>query len=90
MIYITIYIAKDGRKIPMSLVYHKQLEKQFSISELTQSLSSTSTSTSSLMEGKGSIPTILYGYGSYGASIDPTFDYKRIPLLDRGMVYCIG
>ena len=22
--------------------------------------------------------------------MDPVFDYKRIPLLDRGMVYCIG
>ena len=27
---------------------------------------------------------------SYGASMDPVFDYKRIPLLDRGLVYCIG
>ena len=40
--------------------------------------------------GDVSNPLILYGYGSYGASIDPAFDFKRIPLLDRGVVYCIA
>lgn len=35
-------------------------------------------------------PMLLYGYGSYGACIDPYFDYKRIPLLDRGLVYAIA
>lgn len=36
------------------------------------------------------VPTLLYGYGSYGASIDPSFDFKRISLLDRGVLYVIA
>ncbi len=38
----------------------------------------------------GSAPLLLYGYGSYGASIDPYFDAKRLSLLDRGIIYCIA
>ena len=29
-------------------------------------------------------PLLLYGYGSYGVCIDPSFDFKRTALLDRG------
>ncbi|MDL2344059.1 S9 family peptidase [Deinococcus sp. MIMF12] len=32
-------------------------------------------------------PTLLYGYGSYGASMDPAFSLSRLPLLDRGWVW---
>ncbi len=35
-------------------------------------------------------PVLLYGYGSYGASIDPSFDFKRLALLDRGVVFAIA
>ncbi len=35
-------------------------------------------------------PTILYGYGSYGANSNPTFDAARLPLLDRGIIYVIA
>ncbi|PSR20951.1 MAG: oligopeptidase B [Sulfobacillus acidophilus] len=35
-------------------------------------------------------PTILYGYGSYGASSDPTFDHARLALLDRGLLFAIA
>ncbi|HSP66280.1 MAG TPA: S9 family peptidase [Bryobacteraceae bacterium] len=35
----------------------------------------------------GSAPMLLYGYGSYGISIDPTFNSDRLSLLDRGMIY---
>ena len=38
----------------------------------------------------GSAPALLYGYGSYGASIPPTFSSSRLTLLDRGVVYVIG
>jgi len=38
----------------------------------------------------GNNPTLLYGYGSYGASMDPSFDSNRLCLLDRGFVYAIG
>jgi len=33
---------------------------------------------------------LLYGYGSYGITIDPTFSIARLSLLDRGMAYAIA
>lgn len=59
--------AKDGTKIPMSLVYRKDL----------------------LRKGAPN-PTLLYGYGSYGITIDPQFSSVRLSLLDRGFVYAIA
>jgi oligopeptidase B len=38
----------------------------------------------------GSAPLLLYGYGSYGISISPTFSSNRLSLLDRGVVYVIA
>ena len=38
----------------------------------------------------GSAPLYLYGYGSYGNTVDPDFDSKIIPLLNRGWIYAIG
>ena len=38
----------------------------------------------------GSAPLLLYGYGSYGASIPPNFSATRLTLLDRGVIYVIG
>ncbi len=35
-------------------------------------------------------PLLLYAYGSYGISIDPTFSAARLPLLDRGMTFAIA
>jgi len=58
--------ARDGKKIPMSLVYKKGLEKN------------------------GENPALIYGYGSYGYTIDPTFRLSILPLLDRGFVYAIA
>ena len=59
-------VAKDGTRIPISLVYRKSLR------------------------GKGPQPLLLYGYGSYGVPIDPTFRSSRISLLDRGMIFAIA
>jgi len=58
--------ARDGKKIPMSLVYKKGVEPD------------------------GNNPTLIYGYGSYGYTIDPTFRLSILPLLDRGFVYAIA
>ncbi len=59
--------AKDGTKIPLSIVYKKGTDIQ-----------------------SGQNPTIIYGYGSYGYSMDPYFSSIRLSLLDRGFVYAIA
>ena len=38
----------------------------------------------------GQRPTLLYGYGSYGLNIDPSFNSNRLSLLDRGVVFAIA
>ena len=38
----------------------------------------------------GSRPLLLYGYGSYGATMDASFDSARLSLLDRGFAYAIA
>ena len=38
----------------------------------------------------GSAPCLLYGYGSYGNSLDPFFSSVRLSLLNRGFVYAIA
>jgi oligopeptidase B len=38
----------------------------------------------------GSHPLLLYGYGSYGISMEPSFSSARLSLLDRGFVYAIA
>lgn len=35
-------------------------------------------------------PVLLYGYGSYGYTIDPSFSSSRLSLLDRGFVFAIA
>ncbi|MBS2097842.1 S9 family peptidase [Carboxylicivirga linearis] len=58
--------ARDGEKIPISIVYKKGYKKD------------------------GQAPLLLYGYGSYGNTIDPWFSSTRLSLLDRGFVYAIA
>ncbi|SDH20073.1 oligopeptidase B [Flavobacterium omnivorum] len=58
--------AKDGTKVPISMVYHKELKKD------------------------GSNPTLLYGYGSYGVTMDAYFSSTRLSILDRGFVFAIA
>lgn len=38
----------------------------------------------------GSAPCVLYGYGSYEASMDPWFSVPRLSLLDRGVVFAVA
>lgn len=58
--------AKDGTKVPISILMKKGTPKD------------------------GSAPLLLYGYGSYGISLDPWFSGSTISLLDRGFIYAIA
>ena len=58
--------ARDGTRIPISLVHHQDTPLD------------------------GTAPLLVYGYGSYGASMDATFSHARLSLLDRGWVYAIA
>jgi oligopeptidase B len=39
---------------------------------------------------EGGNPLWLYGYGSYGATMEPGFNANRLSLLDRGFIYAIA
>jgi oligopeptidase B len=58
--------ARDGTKVPLSLVFRKGTARD------------------------GKSPLLLYGYGSYGASMDAWFNASLLSLLDRGFVYAIA
>lgn len=62
-----VYVkARDGKEIPLSIVYKKGFKKD------------------------GSQPVLLYGYGSYGYSTDPSFNSENLSLLDRGFAFAIA
>lgn len=42
------------------------------------------------MQKNGNNPVLLYGYGSYGVTMDPYFSTTRLSLLDRGFIYAIA
>ena len=42
------------------------------------------------IEKNGQNPLLLYGYGSYGYSIDPQFLSSRLSLIDRGFIFAIA
>lgn len=62
----TYATARDGAKVPVSLVYRKGLVRD------------------------GSRPLLLYAYGSYGATMEPTFSSVRFSLVDRDITYAIA
>jgi oligopeptidase B len=43
-----------------------------------------------VLDGAEPAPFVLYGYGSYEASIDPSFSVARLSLLDRGVAFAIA
>ena len=44
----------------------------------------------SLFKKDGTNPLFLYGYGSYGHAIPPSFNTNSLSLLDRGFIYAIA
>lgn len=67
-------IAEDGKKIPMSIAYKKGQESD----------------ALSLSKRSGKNPTLIYGYGAYGASSEAHFNSNIISILDRGFVFVIA
>lgn len=41
-------------------------------------------------EHQNGAPLLLYGYGAYGISIEPSFNLQRLSLLDRGVTFAIA
>jgi oligopeptidase B len=58
--------ARDGVRVPISIVYRKGFPR----------------------DGSGAL--LLYGYGSYGFGMQPSFSGPRLALLDRGVAYAIA
>ncbi len=42
------------------------------------------------IQKNGKNPLLLYGYGSYGITMDPSFSSIRLSLLDRGFIFVIA
>jgi len=55
--------AHDGRKIPITITYHKNTKLD------------------------GSANLLLYGYGSYGHTISPSFSTTRLSLINRNIIW---
>jgi oligopeptidase B len=62
----TYATARDGTRVPVSMVYRKPFTRD------------------------GSRPLLLYAYGSYGATTEPTFNSSRFSLIDRGFTFAIA
>jgi len=56
-------LAHDGRKIPITITYHKDTKLD------------------------GSANLLLYGYGSYGHTISPSFSTTRLSLINRNIIW---
>ena len=69
--------ARDGTMVPLSVVFKKDQDYVEGGDIRSQFMAKAR-------------PTYLYGYGSYGSCVDPSFGMSRLPLLDRGVSYVIA
>jgi oligopeptidase B len=67
--------ASDGVRIPVSIVARRD---------------AVNVSENGDIEARTPAPFLLYGYGSYEISIDPSFSSLRLSLLDRGVIFAIA
>jgi oligopeptidase B len=67
-------VSPDGARVPISLVWRAPDEADGGPAE----------------RPVGPRPCVLYAYGAYEASIDPTFSSARLSLLDRGFCFAIA
>jgi oligopeptidase B len=70
-------VADDGTEVPISLVYRTDLVQAPEPGGAAGDL-------------PAGAPCLLYGYGSYEASMDPMFSSLRLSLLDRGFIFAIA
>jgi oligopeptidase B len=73
--------AEDGTQVPISLVYRP---------DQVPVPGAAGQEGAGRRGGSDGAPCLLYGYGSYEASMDPTFSSLRLSLLDRGFIYAIA
>ena len=71
--------APDGVRVPISLVRRKR--DRGPVREDADR---------GAAQDAGAAPLLLYGYGAYGISMEPTFRSSRLSLLDRGFTYAIA
>jgi oligopeptidase B len=86
-------VADDGTEVPISLVYRTDLVRA---PEPGLAGSESGPDAASGRDGGAAgdlpvgAPCLLYGYGSYEASMDPMFSSLRLSLLDRGFIFAIA
>jgi oligopeptidase B len=67
--------ASDNVRVPVSVVARRDLVQ---------------VNDDGTLEARRPSPFLLYGYGSYEMSIDPSFSSVRLSLLDRGVIFAIA
>jgi oligopeptidase B len=84
--------ARDGAKVPVSLVYRRD---RSGLDSVPLDGENAATQNDSLHQANGDVPKqpmplLLYAYGAYGHSLDPYFSSVRLSLLDRGFIYAFA
>ena len=87
--------AEDGTDIPISVVFRKDLHRSDGYGGPASAKEGAgdggdATNGSPASAKAEPAPLLLYGYGSYEASMDPYFSVSRLSLLDRGVVFAIA